>query len=117
MGIVKETNPTCLHLPCALLLELPQPYIEILILLFQEFCLDLNHPNGLGRRRRSSGFGEASPEPEKLKRRRNFFPVDNSGNDNIPDRNGTTSDDNKSAKIDENVALTVVIPGGECCWL
>ena len=95
------------------------------LLYFQEFCLDLQHPNGLGRRRRRSsvfGFGEAIPEPEQLKRRRNFFPVETEnarnateGVDEKVDENETSAkfDDEKSAKIDDNVALTVVVPGGE----
>ena len=69
---------------------------------------------------------------ESLKRRRNFFPIDNPdletvtthnqtlvrlrvGDDvkNDVDKNVENVDEDKSAKIDDNVALTVLIPGGK----
>ena len=84
--------------------------------------MDIHNPNGLGRRRRSFGQVEAVPLPESLKRRRNFFPISETEigteTETVSTRNETSeseerSDDDKSAKIDDNVALTVVIPGGK----
>jgi hypothetical protein len=86
--------------------------------------LDLQQPNGLGRRKRHStnlGYVESVPspipQPESLKRRRNFFPVHP---ENSTVQNNETvftetelKDNDKSAKIDDNVSLTVLIPGGE----
>jgi hypothetical protein len=75
---------------------------------------------------------------ESLKRRRNFFPIDNPNLETVTTHNQTlirlrvgdddkndvnknvenveNVDENKSAKIDDNVALTVLIPGGKECF-
>ncbi len=102
--------------------------------LLQELCLDINNPNGMGRRRKRSSFsGFVEPiqksTSELVQRRRNFFPVD-------PDDQSTREMDvevksrsnssglqeskanmeefkGQSTKIDENVSLTVLIPGGK----
>ena len=87
--------------------------------------MDLQQPNGLGRRKRHStnlGYVESVPipKPESLKRRRNFFPVVETEPETVTSRNNETAfaetevkDNDKSAKIDDNVSLTVLIPGGE----
>ena len=85
--------------------------------------MDLQQPNGLGRRKRHSpnlGYVESVPipQPESLKRRRNFFPVvetepETSRNNETTFAETEAKDNDKSAKIDDNVSLTILIPGGE----
>jgi len=97
---------------------------SLIIIIFQELCLDINNPNGMGRRKKRSSFsGFVEPiqksTSELVQRRRDFFPVDPDDNHHkyTEVENKTKVDqeelNGQSTRIDENVSITVLVPGGK----
>ena len=75
---------------------------------FQEFCLDLYQPSGMGKRRKRNDRSVNHGEVEY------FYPIDKSRqNSRALEPRNQTNRPTSTANIDDNVGVTVIMPGGK----